>query len=457
MRKIYLVYAPNPVMGRMSFPMSLGFLAKALHLGGFDFEVIDLLPVKPDKRIETFKEKVSGIDNAIFGFGLIMGNNTLKTCEKYAGVIKEHSENHTVIYGGPLPTAVPQMILENCHCDYVVCGEGEKRLPALLLALEKGSDTVEGVYSKGNIPHELRRPVIQKIKDLDYYSPPYYDAFDFDFYIDFYKENDMALEIMASRGCWAQCDFCFKSIGSGFHSRSAESILDEIEYLHERCLANKFMMRGENFLMNKKVVSDLIKGREKRGLDFRFRCSARIDDINDELLDGLAGIVISIGMGIESLNQESLDSVKKRTNVSGMERTINMIRKRGIDPRGAFIIGLPTDTEKDYEAVYDFIERAGLKGGGVNYLTPTPGTKLYNDTRDLVLTKTGCKNDWEYIKLLDSHYLFQELVVNLSPFPDDVLKYHKNRIHKRLRSMHEKISDKYQEWVNTDVIAWIED
>ena len=162
-------------------------------------------------------------------------------------------------------------------------------------------------------------------------------------------------------------------------------------------------------------------------------------------------------MGFESLNQESLDSVKKRTNVSGMERTINMIRKRGIDPRGAFIIGLPTDTEKDYEAVYDFIERAGLKGGGVNYLTPTPGTKLYNDTRDLVLTKTGCKNDWEYIKLLDSHYLFQELVVNLSPFPDDVLKYHKNRIHKRLRSMHEKISDKYQEWVNTDVIAWIED
>ncbi len=90
-------------------------------------------------------------------------------------------------------------------------------------------------------------------------------------------------------------------------------------------------------------------------------------------------------------------------------------------------------------------------------MTPTPGTKLYNDTRDLVLTKTGCKNDWEYIKLLDSHYLFQELVVNLSPFPDDVLKYHKNRIHKRLRSMHEKISDKYQEWVNTDVIAWIED
>ena len=60
MRKIYLVYAPNPVMGRMPFPMSLGFLAKALHLGGFDFEGIDLLPVKPDKRIETFKEKVSG-------------------------------------------------------------------------------------------------------------------------------------------------------------------------------------------------------------------------------------------------------------------------------------------------------------------------------------------------------------------------------------------------------------
>jgi hypothetical protein len=44
---------------------------------------------------------------------------------------------------------------------------------------------------------------------------------------------------------------------------------------------------------------------------------------------------------------------------------------------------------------------------------------------DLVLKKTNTNSVWEYIKLIDRAFLFQDLVVNLTKYPDEILMHYK--------------------------------
>ena len=75
------------------------------------------------------KEQLQQYD--IVGIGSL--SNTITNAYQLADSLKQN--NTTVIMGGPHVTFMPEEALE--HCDYVVIGEGDVTLPALIAALEK--------------------------------------------------------------------------------------------------------------------------------------------------------------------------------------------------------------------------------------------------------------------------------------------------------------------------------
>jgi len=434
--KIYLVNIKNPAT-KLSFPLGMAYIARALEVAGMDFEVIDLLPVPPEERENVFLSRIRGVRNAVFGFGVIVGNRCLEINSHFAKLVRRHSPGSTVVFGGPLATATPELLLKHGICDHVVMGEGEERFVTLLRSLTNGHADLDdsGIVSRSDAWSRDeedtldmdRAKRIAKIADIDRYAPPAYGRFDMDFYVGFYKAHGRCFEINASRGCRGNCAFCFKFVGRGFHARSAESLVAEIDAINCEHGFTGFLFREENFLQNKALVRDFLSAVNGLGKDFSFRCISRLDDLDEETVRMIAGAnFLSVGFGVESLNQKRLEQINKGTHVEDIEKTIDLLRRYGLDPRCSFILGFPDDTEEDFTAIYDFIRRNQVKGT-VNLFTPLPRTRLFRDLKDDVMRAAEVDTVWDYVQLIDQASLFQDLVVNLTRYPDDVLMHYKKK------------------------------
>ncbi len=443
--KVYLVNISHETR-LISFPIGLGYIAKALSKNGMDFEIVDLTPVEPEFRETVLIERIKDIKGAVFGFGLRIGNRCMELNIKYAEIVKEISEDNIVVFGGPLTTAIPDMLLERTPCDFAVMGEGEERFPRLVNNIKNGEMTPEinGVIFQNNVDKVKTNCSIEKVKDLDNFSPPFYECFDMDFYTNFYKENNLCFEMMSSRGCRGNCSFCFKFVGKGFHSRSALSIAEEIEYLNKRWGIRDFIFREENSLQNRELFIEFLKSVSRRHPDFRFKVPTRVDDLDEEIVEVLAeSNVTNVGFGIESVNQKTIDRIGKGLNIYDLEEKIALLHRKGITGRASFIIGFPEDTEEDFEDIYDFLERNGIKGT-INYLTPLPGTRLFREYKNRINIE-----EWEYFKLVDRACLYQDMVLNLTSLPDDVLAHHKKRL-SEFACNDFNLKEKYRNFVRWD-------
>lgn len=421
---VYLVNVARKT-NQVQLPMSFSVLINALKYHGIEIKLIDLMPIPLEER-EAFFESVLPKEPAIFGFTIIAGNYHLDETEKYAKRILKANPENVIIYGGPLPSAIPEMMFEKCSCDYIVAGEGEITLPALVNSIFQGvyyPEHIEGVYyKKGNYVYGKK---YRRMRKLDHLSNPDYSLIDMDFYINYYVETGQSFQIMASRGCVANCSFCLKFCGNGLSFRSVDSVLDEIAYVIENYKLNRFYFVDENFLQIKKFFYEFINKKKERKLDFSFIGQSRIDAISEDICRlGSENGLRCISMGVESVNQQILDKINKNLSIEEVEDKLKLLVKYDIDMSLNFIIGFPWETERDYIELIKFVERNSLqKKFKLSYLTPLPSTQLYQE----VLEKGFIKDEYEYIRNLGN--LYWERMINLTSLPDDVLDYYYQKIY----------------------------
>ena len=145
--RVYLVNVSRDT-NQIQFPIGLSVLANSLKLHNIESKVIDLIPIDSGNR-EKFFKSMPPKGPAIFGFSIIAGNNHLNEVENYARIVLDANTNNIVVYGGPLPSAVPELLLKNCLCRYIIAGEGELSFPALARSLFKGEfypEDIPGLY-----------------------------------------------------------------------------------------------------------------------------------------------------------------------------------------------------------------------------------------------------------------------------------------------------------------------
>jgi hypothetical protein len=99
--------------------------------------------------------------------------------------------------------------------------------------------------------------------------------------------------------------------------------------------------------------------------------------------------------GIESANDQTLKRIKKNITVAQIKNAVAWTKAEGMLPVGAFIIGLPGDTEEDIMKDIDLAQELDLYSVTFPIATPFPGTEL----RALAL-KGACgmrilSDDWD--------------------------------------------------------------
>jgi radical SAM superfamily enzyme YgiQ (UPF0313 family) len=96
--------------------------------------------------------------------------------------------------------------------------------------------------------------------------------------------------------------------------------------------------------------------------------------------------MMGILCGYESNDADALAALKKRSSLEYNREAARILRENGIVSTGIFMVR-PDFEEKDFKALYDYILDLGVAVPLVTIWTPLPGTQLYREKYDELLTK----------------------------------------------------------------------
>ncbi len=366
-------------------PLGLTYIAAVLEKEGHTIKIIDMNEKKlndDDLRAELKKNvDVVGITGMITEYPKIL---------KIVDIAKNGFSDRSVILGGPIATTIPKELLKQSQIDFIVMGEGEKTTPALIHAIEHGSDIsdIRGIAYKIGKQAIINEPAIpignldtipfpaRHLLDMSKYIKNHFEIYGFN--IEGY-DKIRSTNLISSRGCPYDCTFCFKDMwGYKWRGRSAENVIAEMELLNETHNVNGFFFNDDTFILDKKRIFRFASLLKKSGLDVVWSCNGRVNLMQKDMLKAMrdAGCV-SIAYGIESGNQSILDSMKKNITLSQTKNVVEWTKELGIKVSGCFMIGMLGETKETIMDTINFAKELDLNFYGYSITTPLPGTELY--------------------------------------------------------------------------------
>jgi anaerobic magnesium-protoporphyrin IX monomethyl ester cyclase len=353
-------------------PLGIAYLAAVLEKKGHKVGIIDGFAEGLDyqgleSRIKDFAPDITGIT----GMTPVIDNafRTVKTARKYS----KH-----IIIGGPHASMVRKKIFEQApEIDFSVQGEGETSITMLIDAIEKGSD-INSV--PGLITRDFENPPASYIGNLDSLPLPARHLLPNDKYR-YILSKGKVTTIFSSRGCPYHCIFCDKTVfGSKWRARSSENVLGEIELVVRDFGVKSIVFYDDLFTVKKDRVVEICKGIISRKLDIEWKAEGRVNIVDEETLRWMKKAGCSmIAYGVESGNQKGLDYLNKGTKVEQIKKAFELTQQAGIKPMGYFVLGIPVETYEEEIDTIEFAKEIKAAYAQFSVLSPTPGTKLYDD------------------------------------------------------------------------------
>lgn len=281
------------------------------------------------------------------------------------------------IHAGSLPDETLRMADE---LDFIVRGEPELTIAELADTLERKADfsNVSGLSFRRNgaLVHVPDRAFIKDLNEMPY---PAWDLVNLDNYkLPF--SGRRFLMVTTARGCPYDCIYCVAQsyYGRKIRMRKPERIVDELEILRDQYGINDFFFWSESFTIVKAAIKELCREIMRRGLNVRWVCNSRVDNVDLELLELMkeAGCWM-ISYGIESGEQAILDTIKKDITVEQVQNAIRMTRQVGFQIAGHFVLGLPGETRVTMRKTYDFACSLDLDYAQFYCASPWPGSEFY--------------------------------------------------------------------------------
>ncbi|MCI1982353.1 MAG: B12-binding domain-containing radical SAM protein [Oscillospiraceae bacterium] len=282
-----------------------------------------------------------------------------------------------VLIGGMHASTLPEEAAQ--HADQVIIGEGET---AIL-------DVVEGRRTEKIVHADY-------LRNLDDAPLPDYSLL---------KTRCDCANVMSTRGCPFCCSFCTTSrMFHPYRERSVDSVINELRYY--KSLGFKYMnFEDDNFTANKERAKEICRRMIKEGLVFKETFFfGRTDMANDEeLLDLLQRAHLTRALvGIESLNQESLNAVNKHQKISDIEKCAAALAKHKIRLISSIVLGIDTDSQDDIMRSVQFSKNINAYQLQPAVMTPFPGTAVYDQYQreHRMITK-----DWSLFDMMNVTFL----------------------------------------------------
>lgn len=293
---------------------------------------------------------------------------------------KEYHPGHTIILGGPGPSGVATEIISMLPwIDIVVRGEGEATLVELLGALKGGSDlaTIAGITYRNSADCCHNNEPRSRIMNLDELPLPAYGKVNLSEYT--------SVAVITGRGCSYGCTFC--DVGPLWNNkalfRSIGSVIEELNLLKSKFAQKHVNIADDTFDLRKRRVESFCE--EVKELNLNWSCLARIDLMDEELLDKIARSGCrSIFLGIESGSNTILKTINKRFTIQEATKKVEMATQYIENVITSYIWGFPFETMEDFEktilSVFSMLHLGAMVG--LKLLSPMPLSQLGIEYKD---------------------------------------------------------------------------
>ena len=299
-----------------------------------------------------------------------------------------------VVFGGMHPSVVPKETISYADVDFVVKGEGELTMLELIESLNKQGQlgAIKGLLFKkdGDIIENANRELIDDLDSLPFPSRSLFKNISYTYPDALYAE---CAPIITSRCCPGRCTYCNASsiFGRIFRARSAENIVDEIEYLIRDYCIKEVHIWDDNFVTKKERVFQIRDEILKRNIKikFAFPNGIRADFLDKEILKALKEMgTYSIAIGVESGSQKVLDMAKKGIRLQKIVNAFELARELHLETWAFFMFGLPGEDTASANETIDFAKRLNPDIAKFHILKPYPGTEVhqYLKENDLLLS-----------------------------------------------------------------------
>jgi len=388
-------------------PLGLGYLAATLEREGYTVDLLDMQAegVRGADLVRIVQERRPRL------VGLTAMVVSYKNALRVAQLVKEASPTTHVVIGGPQATFLVEETLACPAVDVLVRHEGEETIVELMRHFAGDGislDSIRGIaFRDGDqIYRTAHRPSLTNLDSLPFPARHLFKAH-------LYTKPGI---LITARGCPSHCVFCAANAlypDVCYRARSPQAVVDEIVELVEHFGVGEFFIADDVFTLQPKRAIEICEQIIRRGLKARWTCEARVNSMTPELIQKMreAGCYL-VQYGVETGNPEIMGQIRKGITLDQVEEVVNFSQAAGMDVICSFIIGFPWDTRHTVEQTIAFARRLcrmgarepNLGGSGrglVNamfaYLTPLPGTYLYNHADELGMRILS--RDWDHFTM----------------------------------------------------------
>ncbi len=357
-------------------PLALEYVASGVA-EDHDVKILDMrLDRDLTAALDDFRPDVVGITSYTVH---------VNTAKRLFDHVKRWNPDVLTVVGGHHATVCPEDFLTP-SIDLIVSGEGVFVFKEIVRRFEAG-ERIEGVpgttFRKGE---ETVRTPAEPAVDLDAFPFPHRGV-TAKYRRRYFSEWMRPLaSIRTSKGCPFRCSFCalWKLTGGQYFKRTPESIVRELAEIDEDFV---FFADDESLVdaARMKTLAHLIR---EAGIRKRYFLYGRSDTIvrYPELLEMWREIGLErIFVGLEFFRDDDLKYIRKGSTASENRSAVRILQDLGIDTWASFIVR-PEFRKEDFAEFRRYCRSLGLNFASFAVLTPLPGTDLYEEVRDGLLT-----------------------------------------------------------------------
>lgn len=316
--------------------------------------------------------------------GLSAMTHEIHSAARVAGRIRGRLKVPTVI-GGCHATALPRQVMDEFSSfDFGVYGEGERVFLNLALRLRDFSSAAVGdikglIYRENDEVTINAREVSLTPEELSKLPLPAID--------DYFGENPWALRapgarygLLAGRGNSQASCFDMQVLGRIMRSRSAESVVEEMEQAITCLGAHTFEFYDQMLFGDEESIGRLLRLMIAGDLPSKGRwCgSIRADQVNPSLMSLAAKAgCFHLDLVACSGDDRILESLGRGVTAESVREAVGAIRAAGIKVNARFIIGHPGETESQARLTANLARSLDAESISLDLAVPYPGTDVY--------------------------------------------------------------------------------
>lgn len=365
--RILLINAPTAQKYSPIESLGLGYLAAGLRIKGYQVEILDTDLIWGAFPVQTMLQKVMDrldqLDYDLVGLTAIDESYSSAKCIlEYLGSLK-HRKDFYMTMGGYLATFAHEKLMSLFpQIDFIIRGEGDYSFIQMVDALSDGREVtqISGLsYRDGE--QVIQNPNSILISDLNQLPFPARDN------IRHLLRTGQPVAISTSRGCEGHCTYCaiasFYRLckGADWRSRSAESVVEEIERIHKDYQFEQFIFVDDEFIGNEEgqirameIADELIR----RNLKIKFEIFCRSDNVEKNLMLKLKEVGLKqVFLGVESSLDQRLKMMGKGISSDMHTQAMNRLDEWKIDYIIGFIPMDPFSTIDQVKEEFIFLEK----------------------------------------------------------------------------------------------------